>query len=309
MSGKKLKDSKKLRPFLTPKDWEALEGVSRMETERFRQFLRNHPIRETPFGEGDVSFYVGGKGAPTVLIYAGGWGGPELGYETILALEDRHQVIIIDVGDIDQPTDFAEITDMILYKQRIDRVALLGQSLSGILGQVYFRQKPDRVGNMVMALTPAPRKKKVKKWVLTLIRIIPLSLFRLMIAQSVKRLSRTAKPIPEEAMERMAFKGMLMARMFRGYATRRKLLGVLKLVFALNTAGDYSREELSSWPGKLLVITSPDDPYYGDAQVLQEVFPRTEVVSLPEGYGHVTPQVHQQVFFSAIQSFLGNLKG
>jgi hypothetical protein len=51
-------------------------------------------------------------------------------------------------------------------------------------------------------------------------------------------------------------------------------------------------------------ITSPDDPYHGDAQLLQDAFPRTEVVTLPEGYGHIVPQVHRQEFFSAIRGFL-----
>jgi len=304
MSEEKMKRSTNQRQYLTNMDWEALESISKVETERFREFIHTHPIQEITVGERNVTFCISGKGDPAVLIFTGAWGGPELAYETILALEDRHRVIVIDVGSIDHPTNLAEITDTILDQEGINRVAIVGQSVSGILGQVYFRQKPGRVDRMVLALTPAPHQKKAKKWALALIQKIPLFLFRLMLAKSLKRLSRTIKPIPEEATERLAFKGALMARIFRGYATRKKLLGMLKLAFALSSAGDYTKEEVSGWPGKLLVITSPDDPYYKDTQVFQEVFPSTEVVTLAEGFGHVAAQVFRQMFFSAIQSFL-----
>jgi pimeloyl-ACP methyl ester carboxylesterase len=289
------------------KDWKTLESVSNGETERFRAFLSGHPVRQVNVGGGNVATCQSGHGEPTVLIFAGGWGGPELLYETILALEDRHRVIVIDAGPIHRPAELAEVTDAILDKEGIGRVALVGQSLSGILGQVYFRRRPGRVTGMVLALTTAPRRKKAKKWALTLVRLVPLSLFRLLLARSLKRLSRTEKPIPEEAAERLAFKGAFTVMMFRSYATRRKLLGVLQLAFALSAAGDYSREELGRWPGKLLVITSPDDPYHGDTKIFQEVFSSTEVVSLPGGYGHIAPQVHRREFFSAIRDFLATL--
>jgi pimeloyl-ACP methyl ester carboxylesterase len=239
-----------------------------------------------------------------VLIFTGGWGGPELAYETILTLEKNHRVIVIDVGSIDQPAEMVEVAETIMDQEGISKVAVVGQSISGILGQVFFRQKPERVDRMVLALTPAPHQEKARKWALSLIQKIPLFLFRLMLAKSLRRLSRTDKPIPEEVAERLSFKQLFTGMIFRGYATQKKLVGVLRLAFALSSAGDYSKEEVSGWSGKLLVITSPDDPYYKDTPLFQEVFPRTEVVTLEEGFGHVAPQVFQKSFFSAIQDFL-----
>lgn len=292
---------------LDQKDWASLEGISRSETAKFADFLRRHPVQEIRLKERDVAFSLSGTGEPAVLIFAGGWGGPDLVYETTLALEDRHRVIVIDAGSISRPSELADATDALLDKLGVGRVALVGQSLGGILGQIYFRLRPGRVAGLALALTPAPRQKKAKRWALALIQVLPLSLFRLLMARSMKSLSRTAKPVPEALSERLAFKMALTARMFRSYATRRKLLGVLKLAFALSAAGDYTREELEGWPGKLLVITSPDDPYNGDIGIFQNAFPRTEVFRLPEGYGHVAPQVFREEFFTAIRDFLGSL--
>lgn len=286
-------------------DWEAFEALSKEETQRFREFLNTHKVQEITIGKRDVTFSAIGKGDPTVLMFTGGWGGPELAYETILALKESHRVIVIDVGSIDQADELANVTDAILDQEGIKRVAIVGQSVSGILGQLYFRQKPERVDRMVLAFTPAPHQKKAKKWALVLIRSIPLFLFRLMMAKSIKRLSRISKTIPEEVAERMAFKQSFTAKMFRSYITRKKLIGVLNLAFALSLAGDYSKDEVSNWSGKLLVITSPDDPYYADSALFQDVFSRTEVITLPEGYGHVAPQVYRDRFFSSIQDFLG----
>lgn len=258
--------------------------------------------------EREVAFCLSGAGEPAVLIFAGGWGGPELSYETILALEDKHRVIVIDADSIGRASELAEVADAFLDRLGIGPVALVGQSLAGILGQVYFRRRPERVAGMVLALTPAPHKKNARKWAIALIQVLPLSLFRILLARSLKRLSRTAKPIPDALSERLAFKGALTARMFRSYATRRKLLGILKLAFALSAAGEYTRDELGSWLGKLLVITSPDDPYHADIAVFRDVFPRAEIVSLPEGYGHLAPQVFREEFFTVIRDFLGTLR-
>jgi pimeloyl-ACP methyl ester carboxylesterase len=289
-------------------DWAALEEISRTEAESYAAFLHGHPIQTIRIKERDVAFCLSGKGEPAVLIFAGGWGGPELSYETILALEDGHRVIVIDTDSISRPSELAEVADGLMDRLGIDRIALVGQSLAGILGQVYFRRRPERVAGMVLALTPAPHKKNARRWALALIQVLPLSLFRVLLARSLKRLSRTTKPIPEDVSERLAFKGTFTARMFRSYATRRKLTGVLKLAFALSAAGDYTPEELGSWPGKLLVITSPDDPYHRDIAVFSDAFPRTEIVKLPEGYGHIAPQVFREEFFTAIRDFLGSLR-
>jgi len=289
-------------------DWAALEEISRTETERYAAFLRGHPIQTIRIKERDVAYCLSGTGEPAVLIFAGGWGGPDLSYETILALENRHRVIVIDTDSISRPSELAEVADGLMDRLGIDRIALVGQSLAGILGQVYFRRRPERVAGMALALTPAPHERKARKWALALIQIIPLSLFRLLLSRSLKRLSRTTKPIPGDVSERLAFKGALATRIFRSYATRRKLLGVLKLAFALSAAGDYTPEELGSWPGKLLVITSPDDPSHRDIAVFSDVFPRTEIVKLPEGYGHIAPQVFREEFFTAIRDFLGTIR-
>jgi len=285
-------------------DLSSLEKISSHEFQRFSQFLDSHSTKTFEAPDGPVTYSVSGAGEPPVLMFAGGWGGPELGYETILGIEGRNRVIVIDIGTINTPKMMAEITDRILEAEKIKDVILVGQSMSGILAQVFFRERRDRIRGMILTNTPAPRKKKARKWALVLLKLTPLSLFKKLAARALKRLSRTEKELSAETREILAFKRAFTSLMFQRYVTRKKFLAALHLAFALSDKGDYMEEELRDWAGTLFVITSDDEPYHRDVVLFQTFFPRCEVHKLPTGFGHIAPQVFREEFFDTIRTFL-----
>ena len=65
----------------------ALESESPAEFARFRDFLETHVEMTLSWGNSEIPYCVCGRGARTILTLAGGWGGIEMLYETILGFE------------------------------------------------------------------------------------------------------------------------------------------------------------------------------------------------------------------------------
>ena len=77
--------------------------ISAPETARFRRFLAVHEVRTISFEDASVSYCVCGHGARTILTFAGGWGGIEALYDTILGIEERNRMVVVDITPFDDP--------------------------------------------------------------------------------------------------------------------------------------------------------------------------------------------------------------
>jgi hypothetical protein len=72
------------KDMMDDKYWEPLRAAYPEEYARFRSFLDTHQERRAELGGKTVSYYSCGQGQRTLLTFAGGWGGIELAYETVL---------------------------------------------------------------------------------------------------------------------------------------------------------------------------------------------------------------------------------
>jgi pimeloyl-ACP methyl ester carboxylesterase len=287
---------------------ESLRGVSDTEYQRFEAFLKSHTMKYVRSENVTIPYYHCGEGPRTILIFAGGWGGPQLVFETILGFERKNRMVVIDVSDFDNPEDFSQAVNMVLEKEHVPRVILMGQSASGITAQVYFKRNFERVDGMVLTNTLAPRPERSKKWALWLLQVLPFSLLKALAKKKLIKLGEFAQEMPAEVKERRRFAGALMAGMMDFYITRRKTMNMLKLAFAFNEQGKYSPDDLAGWRGEALLVTSEDDPYYKDVALLEAGIPNSEVFKLPIGFKHLAPQMHRDEFHSRIQSFIDGLE-
>lgn len=286
---------------------ESLRGVSDTEYKRFEAFLAAHTLKYIQSGDVAIPYYHCGEGSRTILTFAGGWGGPQLLFETILGFERRNRMVVIDVSDFDNPEDFSQAANQVLDKERVPRVILMGQSASGITAQVYFTRNQGRVDGIVLTNTLAPRPERSKKWALWLLQILPFSLLKALAKKKLTKLGEFEQEIPAEILERRRFAGALMAGMMDHYITRRKTMNMLKLAFAFNEQDQYRQGDLAGWQGRALLITSEDDPYYKDVALLEAGIPNSEVHRLPTGYKHLAPQILRDEFHARIQSFIDGL--
>jgi len=286
---------------------ESLEDAPEKELLRFKAFLEDHTLREFEGPEGAVSYYVCGEGPRTLMTFAGGWGGPQLLYDMILGFEGRNRVIVIDISTFNDPDAMTSGVNQVLDHEQLDKVVLIGQSASGITAQSYFKRSPGRVEGMVLTNTLAPRIERCKKWVLGLLQVIPLSLMKTLARKKLTKLGEFEKEVTPEVQERRRFAGALFGAMMDHYFTRRNITNMLKLAFAFNEKDAYVPGEFQGWQGHVLLVTSEDEPYHPDVELLRSGLPNTEVFLLPTGFKHVAPQIHRDAFQARIQAFIERL--
>ncbi|MEW5902366.1 MAG: hypothetical protein AB1715_12950, partial [Acidobacteriota bacterium] len=84
---------------------EVLRKASPAEFKRFQAFLKSHQEQRLETEGKVLPYYACGTGQRVLLAFAGGWGGIELAYETILGFERRNRIVVVDVSAFDDPED------------------------------------------------------------------------------------------------------------------------------------------------------------------------------------------------------------
>jgi pimeloyl-ACP methyl ester carboxylesterase len=286
-----------------------LSEVSRREFERYRDFLSSHRKRLTEFRGKEIPYYSCGAGERVLLMFAGGWGGIELAYESILGFEGGNRVLVVDISGFDDPDEMSDGVNHVLDAEGAGRVVVVGQSFTGIIGQSYFVRQFRRVEGIVLTNTLSPKKERSRTWALFLLRVLPLGWLKPLIRRKVTRLGEFKEPLPPEIAERRRFAAALLGCMIDTYWAKKATMNVLKLVFAFNKQDEYSKDSFPGWKGKALVVTSPDDPYYPDAALILKNLPNAEKFEFPAGFGHTAPQIHRDRFHRIIQEFVDGLEG
>lgn len=289
------------------RSFEVLKKTSPVEFERFQDFLKSHKKRQLDDGGRRISYYACGTGRTALITFAGGWGGIELAYETVLGFERRNRVVVVDVSAFDNPEDMGWGINRVLDAEHVGHVVVMGQSLAGIIGQSYFKRHYRRVDGLVLTNTLSPRKERSKKWALTMLKLLPLGWIKPLVRRKVTRFGEFQKEIPPDVLERRKFAMALLGCMVDRYWTKRNTLNILKLAFAFNERDGYTAESFPGWTGGALIITSPDDPYYRDAGLLMDNLPNAEKYEFAPGYGHTAPQIYRDVFHKVIQDFVDRL--
>ena len=288
---------------------DSLRDAPEKELERFKDFLNSHTLKQAHHKGQTLDYYCCGKGKKTILTLAGGWGGPELLYDTILGFEKQNTLLAVDISCYADPDLMSEGINHILDIEKIKQVVLLGQSASGITAQSYFKRNPERVEGLVLTNTLAPRIERCKKWALVLLKVLPISLMKSLAKRKLSKLSEFEQEISLEVKERRRFAAALLGAMMDLYITKQNVTNFLKLAFAFNEKDAYTAGEFKDWEGRVLLVTSEDESYYPDVALLEKGLPHSEVFKLPTGFGHVAPQILRDEFHSRIRSFIDGLGG
>ena len=276
--------------------------VSQTELKRLQDFLETHEIRQIDVEGKSIKYYSCGKGEQTILTFSGGHSGLETVYETVLGFENDYRMVVVDISLFKGLTEFSQGVNKVLEREGVDRVFVIGQSLSGMYSQIYFKRNYDIVDAMVLTNTFAPSQKKSKKWGLILLHLFPFFLLKAIFKLEIRKWTPKAE-IPTEAKERMQFKSAFMKQVVDQQFSKGFLMNAVKLVFQFHKDAEYTVEDFKDWKGKILIISSKDDPCYKDLDILKKNLPHTEIFLFPEGYRHMAPMVFRDEFHNRIKDF------
>ena len=276
--------------------------VSQTELKRLQDFLETHEIREIDVEGKSIKYYSCGKGEQTILTFSGGHSGLETVYETVLGFENDFRMVVVDISLFISPSEFSQGVNKVLEKEGVGQVFVTGQSLSGMYSQIYFKRNYNTVDAMVLTNTFAPSQKKSKKWGLTLLRLFPFFLLKAIFKLEIRKWTPKAE-IPTEAKEKMQFKSAFMKQVVDQQFSKGFLMNAADMAFQFHKDEEYTVEDFKDWKGKILIISSKDDPCYKDLDILKKHLPHTEIFLFPEGYRHMPPMVFRDEFHNRIKEF------
>jgi len=285
---------------------ELLSEISQSELIRFQQFIETYPLKNISWNNKVIPYCLCGNGNRTILTFAGGWGGPELLYNTVLYFEKKCKILIVDVSFFDNPEDLKKAVNQILRIERITQVMPFGQSFSGVIAQIYLIKNLERVSKIILANTFALKNTKSKGWVLFIIHIFPFALMKSMLISKLNKGVDFEKSVPSNVLERIRFSRSMMVQYIKLKLTKRMIMNILKNIIISLKLYKLPIQEFESWNGRTLLISSEDELYYSDTQLFQKNFPNTELFLLPTGYKHFSPAVHNEIFYKKILSFIGS---
>jgi pimeloyl-ACP methyl ester carboxylesterase len=276
--------------------------VSQAELKRLQDFLETHEIREIDVEGKSVKYYSCGKGERTILTFSGGHSGLETVYETVLGFENDFRMVVVDISLFKSPSEFSQGVNKVLEREGVGRVFVTGQSLSGMYSQIYFKRNYNTVDAMVLTNTFAPSQKQSKKWGLTLLRLFPFYLLKAIFKQKIHKWAPAAE-IPMDVKERMQFKSAFMKQVIDQQFSKGFLMNAADMAFQFHKDEEYTVEDFKDWKGKILIVSSKDDPCYKDLDILRKNLPHTELFLFPEGYRHMAPMVFRDEFHNSIKDF------
>jgi pimeloyl-ACP methyl ester carboxylesterase len=280
------------------------EGISETELQRFQDFLATHSLKHTDFEGKSIPYFRCGKGEKTMLTFSGGHSGPWAVYSSVLGFEDEFQIVVVDFSSLDNLDDFCRCVNHVLDLERIERVCVIGQSLTGMFAQAYFRRNVDRVEAMVLTNTLAPKKERNKKAALTIFRVFPGFLLMPLIKKKLSKVGKIETAISPEIEDRLRFRMALLRHDMDQTASKKTLLAVVRMLFEFNEKDSVPVEGIEDWPGKVLVVTSEDEAYREDVELLMNLYPHAELFSFPAGWRHMAPLIHMEKFQRLIRDFL-----
>jgi pimeloyl-ACP methyl ester carboxylesterase len=294
VGGTDMIDNKSIRKYYA--------DVSHDELKRLQDFLANHEIKHIDVEGKSVKYYSCGKGEHTILTFSGGHSGLETVYETVLGYEKEFRMVVVDISSFTSIPEFGFGVNRVLDREGVGRVFVIGQSLSGVYSQIYFKSNYDNVDAMVLTNTFAPSRKKSRKWALIFLRFFPFYLLKTIFKHKIRKWSPEAE-IPTETKERMQFKSAFMNQVVDQQFTKGFLMNAGKVVSQFHKEGEYTIENFKDWGGKILIISSKDDPCYNDLEILVKHLPHSEQFLFPEGYRHMAPMVFRDEYQNKIKDF------
>ncbi len=281
--------------------------VPAAQLEKLRSFLETHTMKSIVAEGREVAYYACGQGPRTLLTFCGGHSTPDTAWQSILTYEEDYRIVVADISGFETVDELTRGIRRLLEEEGVDRVTLLGQSLAGLICQIYFKRRFAEVDGMVLINTLALRKGEDKPFALLMLRLLPTFVLKALFKKKLRSYFEKALEDPrtqERCLFGLAHLGDIMANHF----TKKKLMNVMNVLSQFQQQEGYAKDDFSGWPGRVLVMSSEDDPGFKDFEWLTGNLPRTVSHVFPKGLGHLSHLLHGDTLESRVKEFLAGLQ-
>jgi len=281
----------------------------------YKKFYKQFP-NQTQKLENSKSFtyryYKNPNAKATLLLLTGGLGISDLLYIHFDKFSKDYSVLMFDY-----PLQLETIKELIdgineLLKFLNVKVWLVGQSLGGIIAQVFAKHYPDQVEGMVLSNTcsiPKDMKPesynclvemlKSQKTFKTLLKFIPFSIVRILIKKSIKKMAKDSDNKEEQDILND------FCELNDKQLTKEFELHMINLLIDLEQHMDMTPEDFKKWDNKVLLILSEDDDTFNESckKELISIMPNPTVETKLNG-GHLALIIKCQNYIEVVSDYI-----
>ena len=255
---------------------------------------------ENAEGGSEWEYFSSGYGNETLLLLPGVHGRGEMAFQHILRFELGYRVISPSYPS--GPTTIAQLVAglvAILKAEHIETVYIVGGSYSGMLAQCFVRSHPELVKMVVLDHTSPPGLSQARLYKLYRVVLTPLPLSWLRKLFIFGNELGTRGITTGRDFWRSYFDDVILSM------TRADYLSRIRVCIDFYQNYKFTRDDLRSWRGKMLIIESDNDAYVSARQraALRELYPRARVHTFHRS-GHAAWANQFPTFFSVIAQFL-----
>jgi len=239
-------------------------------------------------------YYKNPNSKVTFLLLAGGLGISELFFLHFEALSEEYSVLTFDY-----PMEFKTVNETIdaiaeLLNLLGEKVWLVGQSLGGVMSQIFAKHYPELVEGMVLSNTcslPKDMNKESYKCLMKmmkserrfkfLLKLLPFKLLRLVIKKALKKLINENQSEDEKATIQ-CFIEMVDTRLTKSYE-----IHMVNLLLDCENHITMVPEDFKRWEDKVLLILSEDDKTFNESckkEIVRIMSKPTVITNLTGGH-------------------------
>jgi 3-oxoadipate enol-lactonase len=278
------------------------KGVPGEQKERLHAFRTTHPREHVDLSGTAWSYLSGGQGTETLLILPGGERIGDVAFPLFQQFEQEYRCLYPSYPPFSTMSALVDGLAALLDRLSIEQVMLFAASFGGDVGQCFVRKYPDRVSKLILLNTGIPDERlgKATRRAKPLVTALPLRIVRFLINGI---LGKALSVRPEEQLFWQAMMRELVAQM-----TRADIVSTFDETIDYRLNYHFSPNDLESWPGKVLILQSDDDPATKPEmrRALRNLYPQAQVHMFQQA-GH-TPFLSQpDEFYPRIHAFLHRL--
>jgi len=274
-------------------------GTSSDLEQSLRGFLASHPARTIERQGRPWRYVVAGRKAPAQLVLPGAVGNAESTFLSILELESDFRLLAPTYPTVATMNELVEGIAAILTTEGMEELGVLGGSYGAAVAQCFVRRYPERVSTLILSHGGVPRPDRARR-IRRFLRVlpwIPPSALRFLAGAGVAKLLPGSHP--ELGFWKSFFKDSFAA------LSKDDLVARYQAVADFDENYRFTREDLQSWSGRVLILDSDDDPLVPawERKALRELYPQARLHTF-QGTGHAAAIVKREEYFSAIRRFL-----